>query len=143
MKEWRPRFPASAAKVIQSRCGEQGPKPVTRRLNLTLRQGTNRPTKRANGLADRCGSRLLERGVRPHSRHDDGTMYSCRQFNFSKSILMRPKFEFESLLLQNFNMHVFLLDACISKNLFFQRYILYISFMLAILENYFMKNKKL
>lgn len=67
VKERRPRFPASAAKVIQSRCGEQGPKPVTRRLNLTPRQGTDRPTKRTNGLADRCGSRLLERGTRPHS----------------------------------------------------------------------------
>lgn len=57
---------------------------------------------------------------------------------------MRPNFEFESLVLQNFNMHVFLLDAYISKNFFLSfEDILYINFILAILENYLMKSKKL
>lgn len=47
-KKRRPRFPASAATMIQTRCGEQGPEPVARRLNPTPRRGTDRPTDQAS-----------------------------------------------------------------------------------------------
>ncbi|XP_011062156.1 PREDICTED: uncharacterized protein LOC105150637 [Acromyrmex echinatior] len=59
---------ASVATVSQTRAVNRArtSEPVARRLNPT----STRRTDRASTLADRrCGSRLLERGDHPHSRH--------------------------------------------------------------------------
>jgi len=73
--------------------GESGPawrtrrtsEPVARRLSRLNATRSDERSEPTSALADcRCGSRLLERGVRPHSRHEE-SMIQIQAVLFLKS----------------------------------------------------------